>query len=99
MLYCMGYMKNKEKLMENQKLIFRLNRAVGQIEAIKKQIELKEDDDCLKVLQQLKASINALKKFGEAYMSEHLDKCIKKGMTSEDIKDNLKSVVSGAFSL
>ena len=45
MLYCMGYMKNKEKLMENQKLIFRLNRAVGQIEAIKKQIELKEDDD------------------------------------------------------
>jgi CsoR family transcriptional regulator, copper-sensing transcriptional repressor len=85
--------------MKNEKLVFRLNRVKGQIEAIKKQIENNEDDDCLKTLQQLKASINALKKFGEAYMSDHLDTCIQKGVSSKDMKENLKSVISGAFSL
>ena len=68
--------------MENEKLVFRLNRVTGQIDAIKKQLKNNQDDDCLKVLQQLKASINALKKFGEAYMSEHLETCIQKGKSS-----------------
>lgn len=85
--------------MSNANLTARLNRAIGQVEAIKKQINSHEENDCLKVLQQLKASINALKKFGEAYMSEHLESCIAKGASSDDMKDNLKSVISGAFSL
>ncbi|MBT5855178.1 metal-sensitive transcriptional regulator [bacterium] len=85
--------------MTTEKLTFRLNRAIGQIEAIKKQIDSTEDDDCLKVLQQLKASINALKKFGEAYMSEHLETCIQNGRSSKEMENNLKSVISGAFSL
>ena len=61
--------------MQDPALIHRLNRAIGQIEGIRKKIEL-GDDDCLKTLQQLKASINALKKFGEAYMSTHLEACL-----------------------
>ena len=85
--------------MKNEKLVFRLNRVAGQIEAIKKQIGNEEEADCLKVLQQLKASINALKKFGEAYMSDHLEACIQKGKSSKDMKEDLKSVISGAFSL
>jgi len=85
--------------MTNKKLIFRLNRVTGQISAIKKQLENEHDDDCIKVLHQLKASINALKKFGEAYMSDHLETCMQKGHSSDDMKKNLKSVISGAFSL
>lgn len=85
--------------MADKNLTSRLNRAIGQIEAIKKQMDNPNEQDCLKVLQQLKASINALKKFGEAYMSEHLETCIKEGKSSNDMKDNLKSVISGAFSL
>jgi CsoR family transcriptional regulator, copper-sensing transcriptional repressor len=85
--------------MTNEKLVFRLNRAVGQIESIKKQIENNNDNDCLKILQQLKASINALKKFGEAYMSDHLETCMRNGKSSDEMKENLKSVISGAFSL
>ena len=62
------------KLNNKKHLIFRLNRAIGQIEAIKKELLKNPDDqDCLKTFQQLKASINALKKFGEVYMTEHLD--------------------------
>ncbi|MFT5170321.1 MAG: DNA-binding FrmR family transcriptional regulator [Candidatus Marinamargulisbacteria bacterium] len=85
--------------MENEKLVFRLNRAIGQIEAIKKQVASPDEGDCLKVLQQLKASINALKKFGEAYMSDHLEVCIRNGASSEEMKEDLKAVISGAFSL
>ncbi|RAP38990.1 metal-sensitive transcriptional repressor [Candidatus Marinamargulisbacteria bacterium SCGC AAA071-K20] len=62
-------------------------------------MENQDDENCLKVLQQLKASINALKKFGEAYMSEHLETCIQNGKSPEDMKDNFKSVISAAFSL
>jgi CsoR family transcriptional regulator, copper-sensing transcriptional repressor len=87
-----------EDVMTSDKLVFRLNRAVGQVESIKKKIE-NNDDDCMQVLQQLKASINALKKFGEAYMSEHLEACLQKGMSTEEMKTNMKSVISGAFSL
>lgn len=84
--------------MTSNPLHHRLNRAMGQIEAIKKQIG-SDAEDCMKILQQLKASINALKKFGEAYMEDHLDVCIRNGMSEEDMKKNLKSVISGAFSL
>ena len=85
--------------MSKEKLVHRLNRVTGQIDGIKRKIENKEDDDCIQTLQQLKASINALKKFGEAYMNEHLETCLKKGLSSEKVKETLKSVISGAFSL
>ncbi|MBT6121247.1 metal-sensitive transcriptional regulator [bacterium] len=85
--------------MKNKQLVHRLNRAIGQIEGIKKKIENEDDVDCLAVLQQLKASINALKKFGEAYMDDHLDVCIQKGASIEEVKKNLKTVIAGAFSL
>lgn len=85
--------------MSSQELIHRLNRAVGQIESIKKKIESGNDNDCTQTLQQLKASINALKKFGEAYMLEHLDTCVTQGISEDNLKHNVKSIISGAFSL
>lgn len=86
--------------MENKDLISRLNRAQGQIGSIKTLLETPgSEQDCLKVLQQLKASINALKKFGEAYMEDHLEECIKDGKTAEELKENLKTVISGTFYL
>ena len=53
----------------NKALINRLNRAIGQIEAIKNDLSMNpEDQDCVQTFNQLKASINALKKFGQTYM-------------------------------
>lgn len=85
--------------MSNKDLVFRLNRAIGQIDAVRKKIEKGEEDDCINTLRQLKASINALKKFGEAYMTQHLEICLSKGASSDEMKNDLKSVISGAFSL
>ena len=86
--------------LKNKQLIFRLNRAIGQIEAIKREVNKNpEDQDCLKTFQQLKASINALKKFGEVYMGEHLEDCLNHGASKEDIAKNLKPILNGVFKL
>ena len=88
------------KLNNKKHLIFRLNRAIGQIEAIKKELLKNPDDqDCLKTFQQLKASINALKKFGEVYMTEHLDECLDQEVSKDDIAKNLKPILNGVFKL
>ncbi len=84
----------------NKELIHRLNRAIGQIEAIKRDLsENPKDQDCIKTFNQLKASINALKKFGQTYMSEHLDECLEQGIDKDDISKNLKPILNGIFNL
>ena len=84
----------------NKELINRLNRAIGQIEAIKRDLsENPKDQDCVKTFNQLKASINALKKFGQTYMSEHLDECLEQGINKDEISKNLKPILNGIFNL
>ncbi|MCR9142789.1 MAG: metal-sensitive transcriptional regulator [bacterium] len=84
---------------DNRDLINRLNRAQGQIEAIKKILEGGSNSDCLKTMQLLKAANNALKKFGEAYVERHLTDCIHRGVPERELESNLKEVISSAFSL
>ena len=84
----------------NKALINRLNRAIGQIEAIKNDLSKNpKDQDCLQTFNQLKASINALKKFGQTYMEEHLDDCLEQGIDKEEIAKNLKPILNGIFNL
>jgi CsoR family transcriptional regulator, copper-sensing transcriptional repressor len=91
-----GMYKNKDK----EKLIHRLNRVSGQIEGLKKSLSEESEEDCLKTLQQLKASINALKKFGEAYIQNHMHVCLKTSAKStKDMESMLSDIISGAFSL
>jgi DNA-binding FrmR family transcriptional regulator len=85
--------------MIDKELLFRLNRAKGQIDALKKKLESEKEEDCVEVLRQLKSSINALKKFGEAYMLYNLDQCIKAKKDSNDMNEQLREVISTAFSL
>ncbi len=72
--------------MDNKKLINRLSRIQGQIDALKSALESTEfsEDKCLTNLQLLKASINGLKKFGAAYMSQNMRRCISEGMSKEE---------------
>ena len=83
--------------MEQKELIHRLNRVQGQIDAIRKMIENNEPD-CIRVMQLLKASTNALKKFGEAYMQEHLHTCLQDNMPKEEMNQKMKDVIVSVFS-
>ena len=85
--------------MNNDHLAHRLNRIAGQINGTKNKLDSDSEADCLATLQQLKASINALKKFGEAYMKQHLSACIKKRKNPQELAATLEDVISGAFSL
>ncbi|MGC6366704.1 MAG: metal-sensitive transcriptional regulator [Candidatus Marinamargulisbacteria bacterium] len=86
--------------MENDAITHRLSRIIGQLEALKKSINTADENDCLKTIQQLKASINGLKKFGEHYIKNHMKECVKKGSHSkEEMEAMLSEIISGAFSL
>lgn len=82
------------------KLTHRLNRIQGQIGAIKKILATDyEEQDCIEVLRLVKAVNNATKKFGEAYVSEHLRYCIRNDVPKDKIEEGLQEVITAAFSL
>jgi CsoR family transcriptional regulator, copper-sensing transcriptional repressor len=81
-------------------LVHRLSRIQGQIEAIKKEIQLEENKDCVKIMRLIKASNNAMKKFGEAYITAHLEECLRNNNSvGETLEKDLKDVINSVFNL
>jgi DNA-binding FrmR family transcriptional regulator len=96
----MSELSVKESKTKSQHLVFRLNRVIGQLETLKKELNKDPlDQDCVKTFNQLKASINGLKSFGEAYMSEHLEECLKQEVEIKEIMEKLKPVMNSIFKL
>ena len=61
---------------EHQKNILnRLNRAEGQIRALRKMIESEKKQDCKKFITQVKAARSALKSVSEQYVLTHIHTC------------------------
>lgn len=86
--------------MSNKNLINRLNRAQGQIEAVKKSLLAETTPkNCLQTLRLIKASQNALKKFSEAYVSQHLRECLEKNISPKKLQSGLEEVIHAAFTL
>lgn len=83
---------------EKTKLIHRINRIQGQLEAIKKSVE-QDSKDCEKTLLLLKASSQALKKFGEAYVNEHMESCFADKKQAGTLDLEIKKAIKAAFSL
>ncbi|EMJ98723.1 metal-sensitive transcriptional regulator [Leptospira sp. WS58.C1] len=81
-----------------KQLTHRLHRIKGQLDAIEKNLYNK-DDDCEKTIILLKASSQALKKFGEAYVQDYMDKCFSEKKAPSSIQKNLKKAIKAAFSL
>ena len=90
----------QENKTNSQNLIFRLNRVNGQLESLKKELnKYPLDQDCVQTFNQLKASINGLKSFGEVYMSEHLEECLKQKVEIKEKMEKLKPVMNSVFKL
>jgi DNA-binding FrmR family transcriptional regulator len=84
---------------EKQSLISRINRIQGQLESIKKGLEDDADLECIKTMHLIKAANNALKKFGEEYVSMHMEKCMNGKSSKKDMEKELRSVIEAAFTL
>lgn len=80
-------------------LITRLNRIEGQISAIKRSLENGTADDCEKVLYQLKAATNGLKRFGEAFSHEYAKRCVDEKMGHKQFAKEIDRIISTAFTL
>lgn len=80
-------------------LVSRLSRIEGQVSAIKRSLENGAGDDCEKVLYQLKAATNSLKRFGEAFSHEYAKQCIEKKMGHAQFGKELDRIISTAFTL
>jgi DNA-binding FrmR family transcriptional regulator len=83
---------------DKTKLLHRLSRIQGQLEAIKKTIN-EDDNDCEKAILLLKASHQAMKKFGEAYILEYMSSCFKEKRSTNNIETEVKKAIQAAFSL
>jgi DNA-binding FrmR family transcriptional regulator len=96
----MSELSVKESKTKSQHLVFRLNRVIGQLETLKEELNKDPlDQDCVQTFNQLKASINGLKSFGESYMSEHLEECLKQEVEIKEIMEKLKPVMNSIFKL
>ncbi len=82
---------------ENTKLIHRLSRIQGQLEGLKALLN-QEEPNCRDTILLLKASHQALKKFGEVYMTEYLSHCLRT-QKNKDIESDLKEAIQTAFLL
>lgn len=84
---------------DDKHLIHRLNRVQGQIEAIRKRLIAQDETDCIETLRLVKAANSALKKFGEAYVSQHLKDCVRSGASKQELEEGLQEVITSAFYL
>ncbi len=61
---------------QNQKLLInRLNRAEGQIRALRRSVNSDRKQDCKKFITQVKAARSALKSVSEQYVLMHIHSC------------------------
>jgi DNA-binding FrmR family transcriptional regulator len=67
---------------ETKKVIDRLSRATGHLEAIKKMV--KEERDCGDVLIQLAAVRSAINNIGKIILADHMEHCIADAIESGD---------------
>ncbi len=80
------------------RLLHRLNRIQGQLEAVKRSLS-EPQSDCVRSMQLVKASIQATKKFAEAYVEQHLSECLRRGDSPRALEQDLRRVITSAFSL
>ncbi|MEO8270938.1 MAG: metal-sensitive transcriptional regulator [Aureliella sp.] len=70
---------------EKSKLVNRLRRISGQVEAVQRMIE--EDKYCVEILMQISASTGALHKVSELVLEDHLKSCVRQAMENGDAAD------------
>lgn len=69
---------------EKKKVMNRLSRAIGHLEAVKRMVE--RDEDCSEVLIQLAAVRSAINNTGKVILKNHLDHCIVEAIEQNDME-------------
>ncbi|RMF45196.1 MAG: metal-sensitive transcriptional regulator [Planctomycetota bacterium] len=67
---------------ETTKLVNRVRRVKGQVEAVERMIA--DEAYCVDVLMQISAAIGALRKIGESVLEHHLRTCVQDALASPE---------------
>lgn len=78
-----------KQCMDSKNLHDRLNRIIGQIQAIDRMID--EDVPCEDVLSQINAAKSALHKAGQVVLEGHLKHCVRDGIEHGDADKTIES--------
>ncbi|SFR96804.1 metal-sensing transcriptional repressor [Anaeromicropila populeti] len=78
---------------ETKKVMDRMSRAIGHMEAIKRMIE--EERDCREILIQLSAVRSAINNVGKIILQDHINQCVTDALETGDTKtlEELNSAV------
>lgn len=68
----------------------RINRAIGQLEGIKKMIE--DRRYCPDIIIQLKAVQSAVKRVESNILKKHLENCVASSFTDDDAKQKIEEI-------
>ena len=79
---------------DKKKVLARLSRAIGHLEAIRRMVE--EDRDCSEVLVQIAAVRTAVNNVGRIILLDHINHCIVHAVENGDQKalDDLNTAVN-----
>ena len=69
---------------ETKKVLDRLSRAIGHMEAVKKMVE--EGRDCSEILVQIAAVRSAVNNVGKIILKDHIDHCVVDAVETGDRK-------------
>ena len=85
--------EHKHQHQETQKVINRMSRAIGHMEAVKRMIE--EGRDCSEVLIQLSAVRSAINNIGKIVLKDHINNCVVDAVETGDKKvlENLNDAI------
>ena len=70
--------------------IGKINRAIGQLEGVKKMIE--DGRYCVEILQQLKAARSAIKSVELSILKRHMQMCLTKAVKNQDAAELLVKI-------
>ncbi|MBS7224014.1 MAG: metal-sensing transcriptional repressor [Clostridiaceae bacterium] len=72
----------EQNIDNKKKVIDRLSRAIGHLEAIRRMVE--EDRNCTEVLVQISAVRTAVNNVGRMMLLDHIDCCVKHAVENGD---------------
>ena len=90
-------MQKKTSPSPSEEMVHRINRAIGQLEAVKRLVVANEPGTCKKIVYQTKAVRSALKKVSDIYVASYMLKCIEQGPVSEHEREKLIATLKAAL--
>jgi len=80
-----------------ENMVHRLNRAIGQLEAIKRMVEEQKPGTCKDVVYQVKAVRSALKRVSDLYVAMYVEKSLNQDTHTTQEKKKILETLQAAL--